>query len=162
MTAKKPAPTLRDRLAAKARRQTTIQVPVEDTTAAEAAVHEARAEWLAAAADGADQEAAEQAYKDAIAAFEALHADIALQAMAPGDFEALVDAHTDTGGEIDRTAFLPVALAASAVDESLRDEDWWAAQLAEPKWTDGERALLFRAVHALNDPATRVSAVPKG
>lgn len=93
---------------------------------------------------------------------EALYVDVVLQALEPGDFEALVDAHTDADGGIDRAAFLPEALAASAADESLQDEDWWREQLATPRWTDGERSILFATVSALNDPSVRAAAVPKG
>lgn len=157
--------SLRERLEAKARRRFTIQVAVEDTTEAQKRLHDARMERLAGMASNrpeVDTSVLDAAITDAEAALDALYADVVIQAMQPGDFEALVDAHTTDEGDIDRAAFLPPALAASAEDEDLQDEDWWAEQLARPTWTDGERALLFQAVHALNDPSVRAAAVPKG
>lgn len=168
---------LRERLETKARRRAAIQVPVEDTDQAQKLLDVARMQHLAAmvsnrpnddstpadvAAAAKVVEQTAQEVERAEAALEAMYAEVVLWAMDPGDFEALVDAHTTSNGDIDRPAFLPPALAASAEDEDLRDEQWWAEQLARPSWTDGERALLFRTIHALNDPSVRSAAVPKG
>lgn len=154
--------SLRDQLAAKARRRASYPVQVGDPGQAGERVGAARVALAAisanSGADPSEVEAARQEVADAEQALAATVVQVEFQAISPDDFEALVVAHTleDAGdGEpgINRQTMLPALAAACAVDEDLRDEAWWAEQFDPDTttWTKGEKdslwALLFTHLH---------------
>lgn len=154
--------SLRDRLAAKARRRLVIPVQVSDPTEDLQRAAEAEVLALAAEAQGDTEQAARirQAAQEAVSR----HVEhVAFQAMDPVDFEALSAAHVDDDGEIaDRDRFTAALAAECAVDEDLRDEDWWFDQVTSGRWSSGERANLYsRLYFELNSSVPR-SAYPKG
>jgi hypothetical protein len=156
---------LRERLEAKTRPAATIQVAVEDTSAAAKRLDDARMARLAGLVSGGTEEenAERQAEVDAAEqALDELYVEVRLQAMAPADYEALLDAHTDEDGTLDRAAWLPPAAAASTVDTDLQDEGWWTEQLGSNRWSAGELSALFLTITRLNDPTIRSAAIPKG
>lgn len=152
--------SLRSRIEAKARRRVVYPVQVTDPTAAAAAL--AEAERLVAlytattASDGASDEDRErlakaEALRDAARTQHAEHyVEVTFQALSPADFEALAAGYRDDEGDLD-TANLGAPLAAAcAVDEDLRDEAWWAEQLAGGAWNTAEVSVLTTTLLQLN------------
>lgn len=152
--------TLRDQLAAKQRRRVSYPVQVADPEPAQQRAAVAHQALAAAEVNGRatpDEIAALQAdYDTAQADAEACFVGVDFDALPPADFEALIAAHTLEDGKdagIDRARLMPALAAACAVDESLRDESWWAEQLDPERtsWSTGEVdalwALLFVKLH---------------
>lgn len=158
--------SLRDRLAAKARRRVSVRVQVTDPGPDLTRLAQAATFLLAAQAD--PERAAEvpalQGEVDEARDAVASHSEVVwFAALPPVDFEALVAAHTTPAG-VDADA-LCVALAAEcAEDEGLRDSDWWAAQLHPEtgSWTSGERDDLYHQLFTVLHYSVPSEAVPKG
>lgn len=149
-------PSLAARLSARQPRRVVVPIEVTDpgddvrtwavlarrALAAVQAQHEAGLiddEQLAAARADADK---------ARAALAAHCLDVELQAAPPDLWEATISEHvTDDGADIAPSG-LAALLAISAVDESLRDPQWWAEQLAV--WPNGDREALRAAVLDVN------------
>lgn len=155
--------SLRDRLEARPRRRVTVPVLVENQDEAQARLAAARTALLAAQtvpdADTIDEQAevdaAQAALVDTIVAVE-------FQALPPGEFEAAFSLHQGEDG-VDSRALCVTLAAACAVDESLRDEAWWAAQLADDGvWTPGERDGLYHQLLNVLHLWVPSAAVPKG
>lgn len=116
--------------------------------------------------DEADEAAAgvaaqiEAQYDDAVAKLRSNWADVALQSLPRGDWEAAQAAYqgSDT---LDWDAALPALLAVSCVDRELQDEAWWREQLAKPEWSEGDINALRIAVLQLNVEAAEPHT-PKG
>jgi len=158
------APTLRERLAAKQRRRVVVPVQVSDPGPAREALDLAtrKAQFLELAGTDPDGLAAAQAAETAARAALAEHYEnVEFQAIAPVDAEAIFAAHTNDAGETDDVAAAPELAAACAVDEELRDVDWWREQLTDGTWSLGERVSLYDQLVTLNMSAPRES-VPKG
>lgn len=152
--------SLRDQLEAKARRRCVVPVPVTDPGPARQRVEDA-ALAIVAAGEGADRDGLTADLEQARAALDACAVEVALQAPAPADAEAILSTHLDDDGSPDYEAALPELLAVCVEDEDLRDVDWWRAQLARPEWTLGEgRGLLLGVLYLVADGPRPL--VPKG
>lgn len=147
---------LRSRLEAKAVRRAYVPVQVSDPGGDRTRMEEANAAYLRASLGSGVlpevREEAERALTAAKAAVDTHYVEVWLRALRADDYEALVGAHLSDDG-VDWDKALPVALAASAEDESLQDADWWAEQLARDSWTEGDRRQLKTAVLYLNSQA---------
>lgn len=136
--------SLRERLAKRARPSTTFHLRVEDDTAA-------RMELDAARASGDDDRVAA-----AQAAVDACYEALAITALTPADWEALVDAHPATPEQrkakpeawCNQTTFLPALLAACV--EGDETEDDWADFTSKGALSLGETNALFDAAMAVN------------
>ena len=160
-----PAGSLRSRLEAKARRRVVVPIAVSDPgDAARRAAQEAADALAYGRLVGAKPPALKR-LETAAAAAEAVLAehtvDVELQAMASGDWEALVSANLLNGEDLDQAAMMPEALAGCSVDESLRSPDWWRERLADPAWTAGDVRTLWQAVITVNSWAPPAH-LPKG
>ncbi len=154
------ATSLRERLAAKARRTCTVPVQVSDPGPARAAHDAAQRRVLAltlSVAEDRDDEEHAAALEKAQAALDVAQAEldehfvmVEFQALADDEYEAIVARFSDEEGALDRHAATPLLAAACAVDESLRDADWWAEQLARPQWSTGEALALHVELLNLN------------
>lgn len=158
--------SLRERLQAKARRRVTVTVQVTDPADDARRAAEARVLLLAAQTDPtrADElPALERAVEEADAAVAANMVDVTFEQLTDADFEAVVAAHTTDDG-VDQAAVLPVLAAACAVDEDLRDEQWWTDQLdpASGVWSPGERDHLYFKLYSELHYAIPSGVVPKG
>lgn len=156
--------SLREQLAAKTRRTVVVPVLVSDPGEDVRRLEEARAGYLAAAVRGRDVEDAKASLDAAAEAVQAHYADAVFQALDPDDFEAVAAAYPSTDGQdggLDWKAALPVLAAACAVDETVRDKDWWATQLDSGVWSHGEKLALWSALLHINY-ATLDPRVPKG
>lgn len=159
---------LRARLEAKHRRTCTVPVQVDDPGPARARVEAARHAYVMAELAASQDDTKAAARDDAQAALAAAQEDeaacyvpVEFAALPDDDMEAIVARHQRPDGEIDRKAATPVLAAACAVDEDLRDEAWWAQQLATPAWAQGEALDLFRRLLDLNW-RTPPESLPKG
>lgn len=156
--------SLRDRLAAKQRRRVVVPIVVGEPTADETARVAAAEQAMRVAALTGDAAKAEEHRATIDEVLAPYRVDVEFQALAPHEFEAVASAYPaaegDDGG-IDRWAALPVLAAECAVDESLRDADWWREQLGSGRWSEGEWQELWRALFALNYRAP-AAYVPKG
>jgi hypothetical protein len=141
---------LRERLQGKKRPTLAYPVRIDDTSAAMQAVADAQGELLVSL--GTEREkAAREALAAAREALKGCFEEIVLTAMAPGDFEALVDAHPPREGTDDeawnvdalpRAAFLLCA-------PDVFDAAGWEGWLAE-KCSEAEQVDLFNAAVAVN------------
>lgn len=154
-------PSLRERLEGKKRRRITHAVLVANPEPLQEE-HAAAQQALAAAAlnpnaDLDEINALRAREAEAAAAVADCIVRVEFQALTPADFEKLVDAHTvpdpKDGAAVDAGAFLPVLAAHCAVDNSLRDEEWWTELLADDAWTSAEKSVLYyRLFNELNHP----------
>lgn len=158
--------SIRDQLAGKARRRVVIPVQVSDPTEDDRRAAEARGERaLAAATPGIDPDALaalDERVHQTTVALAAHFVDVAFVALHPRKFEALIAAHTTDKGDVDRDALRPALAAACAEDEDLRDEAWWAAQLASGNWSTGERDDLYRRLFTELNYSVPSGSIPKG
>lgn len=157
--------SLKARLEAKARRRVTVRVQVTDPAQDVRRADEARAFLLHAqlVPERADQvPSLEAAVKEADKAVDAHYVDVVFEQLHDVDFEAVVAAHTTDDG-VDQDAVLPVLAAACAVEEDLRDEEWWTEQLDPSKgsWNPGERDHLYYKLYTELHYAVPSGAVPK-
>lgn len=153
--------SLRDRLSGRPRRTTSVRLPRGDLERLRGAVLEAAQALHEAETDGKPTDMLSEALVDARAAVEAAHDVIDLQALPPAEFETLQAEHTDPDGELDVPGMRPHLLAACSVDESLRDAQWWAEQIAAGAFTAGDMTTLWVAAYQLNASFGSVG-VPKG
>lgn len=157
--------SLRDQIAAKSRRRVVVPVQVTDLGGDGPRAAEARTFALAAQINGSTTEqldAALAALDVAVAAVNVHFADVEFQALSPDDFEALVNRHTDPAGDINQSAFCAELAAACAVDESLTEADWWAAQFASGSWSKGEFDSLYHQLFTQLNYSAPGPALPKG
>lgn len=152
--------SLRNQLEAKPRRRASVDVQVSDpgddlrrrAAAAERDLFVATALAAEGKADGITEstvKALREAAEPVLAELAGHYATVELQAASAVEWDAILTEHTtDTDDLAD--AALADMLALCAVDEDLRDADWWAQQLASPLWTFGERESLRQAVLNLN------------
>jgi len=157
---------LKARIEAKARRTATLPIQVGDVAAAAADVQTVRGalelrqqqlkeQRLAGVdVDPASDDRLVQLLEQLGAALQR-QADtvvpVKLQALDPDAWDAVLDSiEPDEEGSIDLTEVRATLLAASAVDEDLRDETWWAEQLARPEWSKGDRLAINNLLLELN------------
>lgn len=146
---------LRERLARKARRRTTISVALSDAAEVVARANKVERDQLMALARN-DSEAASQLEADLAELRTELaghYADVEFIACTPGDFEALQTDFTGSDGGVDPgklTANLPALITACVAEEDLRDEEFWREQLDSGSWSYGERVNLANRLISLN------------
>lgn len=156
--------SLREQLAAKRTRHVIVPVQVSDPGPARSRVSELEKRLTIRQLGKRPEEEileAETELAEARAELAKHFVDVEFRAIPPADFEALQDAHTTDDGTPDPLTFPPVLAAACAVDEDLRDEEFWVEQLSSGAWAWGERHALFEALLNLNLEAPP-SHVPKG
>lgn len=147
---------LRDRLARKARRRVTVSVAISDATEAVSVVQGLDRElFMLSAKANAEEERAglEEKLTAARAAVAEHYADVEFEACPPGDFEALQTDFTAEDGGVDAaklSANLPALAAACAVENDLRDEEFWRSSLESGAWSYGERVSLANRLISLN------------
>lgn len=157
--------SLRQRLAHKQRRRAAWLVQVTDPDQAQARVAAARAQLDAARAMSLDPDALDALAGEVAQAEVELAATtetVEFQALAPDEFEALLAAHSDTTGDVDSTAMRAALAAACAVDEDLRDEQWWTEQLASGRWSKGEVDDLYYLLFTVLNYSVPRGAYTKG
>jgi hypothetical protein len=154
---------LRERLAAKARRQLVVPILVSDASTDQHTFNGAMVALQLAQAREDPQpgevENLTKAVQDAAEAVKAHYVDVHMQALTAADWEAAMAKWT--GDTVDWAAALPPLLAESCVDEELQDEQWWRERLGDESWTEGDIDALRRALLLLNVSAADPS-VPKG
>lgn len=152
--------SLKERIEAKSRRTASLPIPVGDAAEGLAAVTEALRQLQqhqAAAPDEPDEahKAEEQRLTEAVQAAVAAQAELVvhvkLRALPSDEWEAVFGPmEPDENGEIDLDEVRAALLAASCVDEDLRDEAWWEQQLARPEWSKGDKLAVNRTLLDLN------------
>lgn len=144
---------LREQLEAKARRRLVVPVqvsdPTEDQRTMTGAVHALRLAEARDPRDTGEVDAATAAVAEATAAVMAHYAQVELQSLPGPEWEAAMAQWTGEDG-VDWDQALPPVLAVSCVDETVRDEQWWAQLLSGDAWTDGDRDQLKQALLLLN------------
>ena len=153
--------SLRELLERKARRTAQLPVLVGDASGAAlavaAAVKALQDHQVTMDGDEAseEQKATEQQLRDAVT--EALRAQretvvlVELQALDAHEWDAVFgDVEPDADGVIELDDYRAALLAASCVDESLRDADWWEQQLARPEWSKGDKINADQTLIGLN------------
>jgi len=89
--------------------------------------------------------------------------EIELQSLPDDEWEAAIaELDGDARENYDLSSILAVLLAASCTDPELQDAEWWAAQLARPEWTDGDKSSVAATLLNLNVFAPRFEALGKG
>jgi hypothetical protein len=81
--------------------------------------------------------------RDAVALIE-------LQALDDAEWDAILDGLPEGEEGVDLSAVRAALLAASCTDPELRDEDWWAAQLAKPEYSKGDLLAINNVLLGLN------------
>lgn len=159
--------SLRDRIAAKTRRTASFPLQVGDAAAAaaEAGVRRAALELhlnrvqQRVAEQGGQQTDEEQkrtlVLRGALKEAKDRHADtvvmVELQALPDDEWDAILgDAPEDENGDIDLDDVRGALLAASCVDETLRDQVWWEQQLARPEFSKGDKIAITNTLLQLN------------
>lgn len=155
--------SLRERIEAKARRTAKLPILLGDVTAATAAVTEALRQLQnhqAAKPEGPDEayEAEDKRLRDAVEQAvreqQELVVYVDLQALPADEWEAVFGPiEPDENGEISLDEVRAALLAASCVDEDLRDEAWWEEQLARPEWSKGDKLAINNTLLDLNHSA---------
>lgn len=147
-------PTLRERLAQKARRRTVQPVQIAPATPEEV---ELVATLAVAAVAGNDVDAAP---------LEAMRAEryveVGFTALDDEVWEKVAATHPSPEGEdggLDWRKALPVVAALCCEDESMQDDDAWVEVLAS--WSHGEKVGLWGALLAINSQAP-AAHLPKG
>jgi hypothetical protein len=159
--------SLRERIEGKTRRTLAFPLQVGDTAAAAADVaaqrgaldlhqQQVRARLDAHGGVPTEDEAKRTivlrgALKDALARQADTVATIVLQALPDDEWDTVLGgADVDDAGDIVLDDVRAALLAASCVDESLRDEAWWVGQLARPEFSKGDQLALTNALMRLN------------
>lgn len=156
---------LRKRLEAKQRRHESIPVQVDHIPdGADEAIDAAQTNLRMLVLSGKPDDdplviAAKKALDQARAVVGACFVHVEFQTIDDADMEALAATATNEDGSLDTKAITAPLAAACAVDEDLRDEEWWAARLAA--WSHGERVSFGTRLVELNYSAPG-ARVPKG
>ncbi len=154
--------SLRDRLEGRPRKTAVVRLARGNAEGLKVAVFEAARKLAEVRSDGFDDHLAAEALDDAQTRLEAEGEDVVeFGALPPSDFEAISAAHTLDDGKLDVDRMRPVLLAASAVDESLRDEEWWRESFASHRFSAGDQQTLWLAAYRVNAEFGTVG-VPKG
>ena len=155
---------------AKQRRRLVVPIRVSDPSEDQAAAQtlQAALNVALAAEDGAAAKQLEPQLHDIVARIRAHWVDVELHSMPRDDWRAVnaawqtVEA-TEDGPQVVTNwgeALAPL-LAESCVDPELQDAGWWAEQLAQPGWSEGDTTALQVALLRLNVDAVDPE-IPKG
>lgn len=147
--------SLRDKLERKQRKRLVVPVQVSDPSKDhEAYVGASAALQVAQSKQGDERDPAyiaqlEKQLVDAGERYRGNFVEVELRSLERADWNA---AMAKWMGEehIDWVEALAPLLAESCADEDLQDEEWWAARLAEPEWSEGDVDSLKQAILALN------------
>lgn len=159
------AASLRERLAAKAARRVTHPIATREPLAEYEAFQAATVALSLHPQDGDAKQLANlvKARNKARDAYAAIFVEVEFEALPADVYEQLLESHIDPESDDDELVgdwpeLLPELVAASCVDEDLRDVDWWREQLGKPAWSAGDlldlRILLIRlnTEHAVRAP----------
>jgi hypothetical protein len=157
--------SLRERIEAKARRTAFLPVLVSDVNAAAAEVATFRAaldvhlrmvnDRREAGAEPSEAEKEREAnlrgqLAAALARQEQAVAQVELQSLAPDVWDEILSGIDDGPEGPDLGEVRAALVAASCVDEDLRDEAWWAEQFAGPQWSKGDLLAVNELLLRLN------------
>lgn len=156
--------SLRDLIERKSRRTAHLPILVGDAAGTARAVADAVSALQAHQREVAGREdptptdedaAAEQRLRDVVTAALAEQQQtvvlVELQALESHEWDTVFgDIEPDEDGTIPLDDFRAALLAASCVDESLRDAEWWDAQLARPEWSKGDKINADNVLLGLN------------
>lgn len=159
--------SLRDRIAAKTRRTASFPLQVGDAAAAAAEVgvrraalelHQNRVQQRVTEQGGQQTDEEQKrtiVLRGALEEAKDRHADtvvmVQLQALPDDEWDAILgDAPEDENGDIDLDDVRGALLAASCVDETLRDQAWWESQLARPEFSKGDKIAITNTLLQLN------------
>lgn len=159
--------SVKERLAAKAARRSTLDIATEDPNVAYEAWQRAEIALGAAGIDPQTREPRDvpedeakrlaKARDEAEAAYHELFISVQVKALPADEWEALLEAHQLDGDRdpeveevLDWETMLPLLMAASCEDEELQDADWWAETLAGPGWSTGQKLDLRTRLTKLN------------
>ena len=153
------AESLRERLAAKAARRVTHPIATREPLVEYEAFQRATVALSMhppKGDDGHDPKELGKLVKERNAArdaYQEIFVDVTFEALPANVYETLLESYIDPDSDDDElvsdwTVLLPELVAASCVDEDLRDVDWWREQLGKPAWSAGDlldlRVLLVR------------------
>lgn len=146
--------SLRERLAAKAVRRSSIQVPLgDDPSAALEELQSAEVE-LGMIPDDPDNEKRRVAAKlkrDKVReSYNEQFAEVWIKAMPRADYHALCEEFDSEDDGVDWDRLLPAILAESCEDESLRDAEFWAGEFTSDRWPEGDFLHVQQVVLNLN------------
>jgi hypothetical protein len=156
---------LRERIEAKAVRTATLPLQVGDVAAAAAEVatlREALGVHLRLVKQRVDAEGEEteadraraDQLRDQLQAAKEREAEtvvaVEIRALSPDLWDEILNVAPDDEEGVDLSVLRPALLAASCTDEDLRDEEWWAAQLAGPQWSKGDLLAINQLLLTLN------------
>lgn len=159
--------SVKERLAAKAARRSTLDIATDDPSEAYEAYQRAEIALGTAGMDPKTGESREVSDEDAARlvaerdaaqeAYNELFISVSVKALPADEWEALLEAHQLDGDRdpevddiVDWPALLPMLLAASCEDEDLQDPDWWAETLTGPGWSKGQKLELQSRLTRLN------------
>lgn len=159
--------SVKERLAAKAARRSTLDIATDDPSDAYAAYQRAEVALGTAGVNPQTGETREVSDEDlkrlvelrdaAKADYDAMFIAVSVKALPADEWEALLDAHQLDGDRdpevedvVDWAELLPLLLAASCEDEDLQDPDWWAETLSGPGWSKGQKLELQTRLTRLN------------
>lgn len=158
--------SLRQKIEAKAARTAVLPIQVGDAAAAAAEVATVRAalsihnELLRQRVEEGGEELEEDRRRAdslreqlgaAVAAERETVVSVTLRALPPDLWDAILEAAPEDEEEgVDLSAVRAALLAESCVDEDLRDEAWWAEQLARPSYSKGDLLAINRVLLELN------------
>lgn len=77
-------------------------------------------------------------------------APVELQSLPPVEWEAACAEWRDDDGDVDWAQAMAPLLAASCVDEDLRDAEYWRELMSRDTWTEGDTDALRAALLTLN------------
>lgn len=158
--------SLREQLARKRAHSTSLTFPLGEAGERAKSTLEAaeRTLQLAQITNRRDQEALqslEDAVKEAKAAYDEHSVTVTFRGLTEEERDALLAAHPPTPEQeqsdkgkpederamVNKSTFLPAALAVAALDSDMSEQDW-ATELGSDRWTAGEKQALFAAVVA--------------
>lgn len=169
-------PSLREQLARKRAHSTSLRFPLgEAGERAKAMLDVAqRALQIAQLTSKESEKAAEHRVRRAEATYAEVSVTVAFRGLTENERDALISAHPASPEQeerdknkpeperssIDRSGFLPAALAVATLDSDMSEADW-VAELASSRWTAGELNALFVAVVSATN-AEPAPGIPKG
>lgn len=152
--------SVRAQLEAKQRRKLDVPVLISDPSADQEALLQVVAALGMARSRNESVQELERQQEESAARLEAHWVRVPLQQLPPAEWEAIT-ATCQTEAGTDWSKALPPLLAASCLDEELKDEAWWAGMLDGGTWSVGEINTLKLALLRLNVEAAD-PLVPKG
>jgi hypothetical protein len=148
--------SIRELLDSKQRRRLVVPIQVTDPTEdQEAWVGAMQALTIARSKDDDEQRPDYMAQlskqlDEAEARIKTHFANVELQSLPSAEWEAANAAWRDDEGDVNWAEALAPLLAASSVDEDLRDAEYWQELMSRDTWTEGDTDSLRAAILKLN------------